>query len=228
MAIGPRRTCGTAGADTVRVVTPKYVEYVPGSLDDPQGRADDQRAPERARGRGHSRVATDTGNVSIIVRLPDRVRARAGERVRAPTIAFSQDDPLLIGQLVATALPPADPAAPPKRLLEAASLLVGLLLGIVSSLLLERGRPRLRTLARPRADERLSRVAESRLRARSSSGSKAFADLRTASAFRILRANLEPQLREGNVDLIVVTSPAPADGKTTVTRCSGRRLDGWG
>ncbi len=52
----------------------------------------------------------------------------------------------------------------------------------------------------------------------------AFTDLRTASAFRILRANLEPQLREGSIDLIVVTSPAPADGKTTVTTLLGEAL----
>jgi capsular exopolysaccharide synthesis family protein len=52
----------------------------------------------------------------------------------------------------------------------------------------------------------------------------AFSDLRSASAFRILRANLEPQLREGQIDVIVVTSPAPADGKTTVTTLLGEAL----
>ena len=53
---------------------------------------------------------------------------------------------------------------------------------------------------------------------------EAFTDVTTASAFRILRANLEPQLREGNVDVIVVTSPSPADGKTTVTTLLGEAL----
>ena len=53
---------------------------------------------------------------------------------------------------------------------------------------------------------------------------EAFTDIATASSFRILRANLEPQLREGNVDVIVVTSPSPADGKTTVTTLLGEAL----
>ncbi|HEX2292103.1 MAG TPA: CpsD/CapB family tyrosine-protein kinase, partial [Gaiellaceae bacterium] len=33
----------------------------------------------------------------------------------------------------------------------------------------------------------------------------------------IVRANLEPQLRDGGIDFIVVTSPQPGDGKTTVS-----------
>jgi capsular exopolysaccharide synthesis family protein len=53
---------------------------------------------------------------------------------------------------------------------------------------------------------------------------EAFSDLQAASAFRILRANLEPQLREGDVDVIVVTSPSPADGKTTITTLLGEAL----
>jgi capsular exopolysaccharide synthesis family protein len=39
-----------------------------------------------------------------------------------------------------------------------------------------------------------------------------------------MRANIEPQLREGNIDLIVVTSPGPADGKTTTVTLLGEAL----
>jgi capsular exopolysaccharide synthesis family protein len=56
----------------------------------------------------------------------------------------------------------------------------------------------------PRASELRSRPKE------------ALADPVTGSAFRSLRANLEPQLREQQIDLLVVTSPGKGDGKTTV------------
>jgi capsular exopolysaccharide synthesis family protein len=83
--------------------------------------------------------------------------------------------------------------------------------------LIERGRPRLRSwreMATLTGYPVVGRIPPSRtLRARPT---VAFSDPVTASAFRILRANLEPQLREGSVDFIVVTSPGPGDGKTTV------------
>ena len=44
----------------------------------------------------------------------------------------------------------------------------------------------------------------------------ALVDGEASSAFRILRANLEPQIREGQIDFIVITSPSPGDGKTTI------------
>ena len=69
-------------------------------------------------------------------------------------------------------------------------------IGVVASLLLERGRPRLRTwrdLARATGYPVVGRIPPSRALKRGLAA--AFSDLRTASAFRILRANLEPQLR---------------------------------
>ena len=45
---------------------------------------------------------------------------------------------------------------------------------------------------------------------------EAFADPITGSAFRTLRANIEPQLREQDIDMLLVTSPSKGDGKTTV------------
>jgi capsular exopolysaccharide synthesis family protein len=99
------------------------------------------------------------------------------------------------------------------------------MIGIVASLLLERGRPRLRSwrdLARSSGYPVVGRIPPSR--ALPKGPTEAFSDLQAASAFRILRANLEPQLREGNVDVIVVTSPSPADGKTTVTTLLGEAL----
>jgi succinoglycan biosynthesis transport protein ExoP len=225
VAVGPRAGSG-AGSDDVRVIAPKYVEYVtarstvekvaPGIGEDPD-------TLEKA---VTASVATDTGNVTITVRLPDPERAaRAANAFAQEAVALSRTDRLMIAQQVTQALPPEDPSAPPRRLLEAAALLVGIMLGVVASLLLERGRPRLRTwrdLARATGYPVVGRIPPSR--ALKHGPAAAFSDIRTASAFRILRANIEPQLREGNIELIVVTSPAPADGKTTVTTLLGEAL----
>jgi len=228
VAVGPRPNVPTAGADTVRVIAPKYVEYVNArstvELVAPKI-GEDAETLEKA---VSSRVATDTGNVTITVRLPDPDRAaRAANAFADQALEFSKTDPLLTAVLVARALPPTNPAAPPRRLLEAAALLVGILLGVVASLLLERGRPRLRSwrdLARSTGYPVVGRIPPSRALKQGQGPMAAFSDLRTASAFRILRANLEPQLREGSIDLIVVSSPAPADGKTTVTTLLGEAL----
>jgi len=45
---------------------------------------------------------------------------------------------------------------------------------------------------------------------------EAFSDPAVGAAFRTLRANLEPRLREDDLDVVAVTSPAVGDGKTTV------------
>lgn len=226
VAVGPRPNVPTAGADTVRVIAPKYVEYVTArsTVEDlaPSLRED----PEDLDNAVSARVATDTGNVTITVRLPDPRRAASAANAFAQqALDFSKSDPLLTAQLVARALPPTSAAAPPRRLLEASALLVGILLGVVASLLLERGRPRLRSwrdLARATGYPVVGRIPPSK--ALKQGPMAAFSDLRTASAFRILRANLEPQLREGSIDLIAVSSPGPADGKTTVTTLLGEAL----
>jgi capsular exopolysaccharide synthesis family protein len=224
VAISPRADVPSAGADTVRIGAPKYVEYVtaPSTIQIVAPRTGEDM--DTLEGAVSASVATDTGNVSITVRLPSAERAaRAANAFALQTVAFSRRDPLLTAQIVARALPPDEPAAPPRRLLEAAALLVGLLLGVVASLLLERGRPRLRSwrdLARSTGYPVIGRIPPSRALHRGAR--EAFTDLQTASMFRILRANLEPQLREGSVDTIVVTSPAPGDGKTTITTLLGQ------
>jgi capsular exopolysaccharide synthesis family protein len=226
VAVGPRPRVATSGADTVRVIAPKYVEYVTArstvELVAPR-LGEDPEVLEKA---VSSSVATDTGNVTITVRLKDpRKAADAANAFAQQALDFSKSDPLLTGVLVARALPPTKPAAPPRRVLEAAAVLVGILLGVVASLLLERGRPRLRSwrdLARITSYPVVGRIPPAR--ALKQGPMSAFSDLRTASAFRILRANLEPQLREGSIDLIVVSSPSPADGKTTVTTLLGESL----
>jgi tyrosine-protein kinase len=223
IAIGQR-----AGADSsvVRVVGPKYPAYVtaPATVQRVAPRIGEKEST--IQGAIDSNIATDTGNMKIVCRLPDPQRAAdCANAFSDSALAFSTRDRILTAQLVARALPPTSAAAPPRRLLELASLFIGSLLGIVASLLLERGRPRLRSwrdLARVSGYPVVGRIPPSR--ALKQGPTAAFSDVRTASAFRILRANLEPQLREGQIDTIVVTSPAPADGKTTVTTLLGEAL----
>lgn len=226
VAVGPRPNESQSGADTVRVIAPKYVAYVtaPATIRTVALALGEDR--KKLEDGVDAQVATDTGNVSITVRLPSPARAAIAANAFADAaIEFSKTDPLLTAVLVARALPDDKVAAPPRRLLEAAALVVGLMIGIVASLLLERGRPRLRSwrdLARSSGYPVVGRIPPSRTLHRGPA--EAFSDLQVASAFRILRANLEPQLREGDVDVIVVTSPSPADGKTTITTLLGEAL----
>jgi succinoglycan biosynthesis transport protein ExoP len=226
VAVQPRPGESQSTGDTVRVLAPKYVEYVTAPATVQKVAPSLGEDPKKLEDAVSSHVASDTGNVTITVRLPSARRAAAAANAFADAvIAFSKDDPLLTAQLVAPALADNKVAAPPRRLLEAAALLVGLMLGIVASLLLERGRPRVRSwrdLARSSGYPVVGRIPPSR--ALHKGPAEAFSDIQAASSFRILRANLEPQLREGNVDVIVVTSPSPADGKTTVATLLGEAL----
>jgi succinoglycan biosynthesis transport protein ExoP len=227
IAISPDPSSPNSGADTVRVGAPKYVEYVTALATVRRVAFRLGEDEETLRHAVNAHLATDTGNVTITVRLPSPARAaRAANAFADSALDFSKTDKQLDAEPIARALAPSEPAAPPRRLLEAAALLVGLMLGIVASLLLERGRPRVRTwreLARTSGYPVVGRIPPSRA-LRKGRPAEAFSDITTASSFRILRANLEPQLREGNVDVIVVTSPSPADGKTTVTTLLGEAL----
>lgn len=218
VAIGPRESAASP-ADTVRVVAPKYVAYAtaPATVRDVAPRVGEDPATIEKAIDAH--VATDTGNVSIRVRLPSPTRAaRTANAFADAVVQFSRRDPLLVGQLVARAIPPSQPASPPRRLLEAASLFVGGLLGILTAVVFERALPRVRTwreLARITGYPVVGRIPALRnVRARPTT---AFTEPESASAFRILRANLEPQIREREIDVLVVTSPSAGDGKTTVS-----------
>jgi capsular exopolysaccharide synthesis family protein len=225
VAIGPRPDVPSAGSDTVRVVAPKYVAYITARSTIQKIARKTGIDPDELDSALEANVATDTGNLSITVRLESPNRAAILANAFAlEVVKFAKKDPLLEAQLIAPALPPATPAAPPRRLLEAAALLVGLLLGVGTAALLERSRPRVRSwrdLTRVTGYPVVGRVPRSRtLRGKPTA---AFADPATGSAFRTLRANLEPQLR-GSGDVLVVTSASKGDGKTTVASLFGEAL----
>ena len=217
IAYSPRPNT-SAGADSVRILVPKYVAYVEAPATIQRLAPSIGVSPSTLDGAVDASTETDTGNVTIKVRLesPDQA-AHAANVFAKSAVDFSRTDPSLVGQVVARALPPGSPAAPPRRLLEAAGLLVGLLLGIGIAVLLERGRPRVRTWREMTASTGYSvvgRIPPSRVLARQPT--EAFSDASVGSAFRTLRANIEPFLREHSVRVLVITSPGKGDGKTRV------------
>ena len=230
VAFAPRPQVVSASADTVRVVVPKYVDYVKAPATVRQVAARVGQSAGKLENAVDASLARDTGTLTVRVRLrsPERA-AGAANAFAAQLVDFSKQDPLLQAQLVAPALPPSAPAAPPRLLLDAAALVVGLFLGIGYSVLRERGQPRLRSwrdIAQLTGHPILGRVPVSRaIRVKPTN---AFADPVVGAAFRTLRANLEPAVRERGVKLIIVTSPLPSDGKTTVAALLAESLSRLG
>jgi capsular exopolysaccharide synthesis family protein len=205
-----------SGADIVRVVGPKYVAYAnaPSTLA--------TLAPGLGEKAGRLEAATnaslkfDTGNLSITVRLPTPERAaRAANAVADSVVRFSQNDRLLSAEPVARALPPGAPAAPQRRLFEAAALVVALLAGTGVSLLVERGRPRIRSARDAGAYSGLTVLGTIPPSwALRSDVKTAFQEPSVAGAFRTLATNLGSLVNERST--IAVTSPTIGEGKSTV------------
>lgn len=206
------------GADTVRVVLPRYLAYV-------TSRSTVNRvAPTVGERSGvlvdavDASVAPDSANLTIGVTLPSARRAAdAANALAADTLDFADADRLLDAVIVAQALPSSFPSGPPRRLYQAAGLLLGLLLGAAAALVLERGRPRVRTwrdVALVTGYPVVGRIPP----ARSLRGSpvEALADPAVGAAVRTLRTNLERISRERPVHVLVVTSSLPGEGKTTL------------
>lgn len=203
--------------DVVRTVAPKYVVYA-------GARATmDRVAPRIGEDAGQldaatqASIATDTANLKITVRLRSAPRAaRAANAIAADVIQFAAADPLLAATLVAPAVPPDQPSAPPRRLIEAGGILVAVVLGSVAALLLERGRPRIRTardVVELTAWPVIGRIPRARaLRARPLA---ALADPAVGAAVRSLRTVLLQEMQPGESLTVGVTSGVPGEGKTT-------------
>jgi capsular exopolysaccharide synthesis family protein len=152
----------------------------------------------------------------ITVRSRSAARAaEAANAIAAEAVRYAAADPLLTSTFVAEAVPAGSPAAPPRRILEAAGVLVALMLGAMVAMLLERGRPRIRT-ARDILDLTaapvIGQVPRSRsLRVRPAG---ALADPSVGGAIRSLRTFVvQESPTSGNV--IGVTSAVPGEGKST-------------
>lgn len=222
VALAPRP--GTdAGSDTVRLVAPKYVAFLeaPSTIRDVAvGLGTVPSAVEEA---VDALVQTDSGNlvVSATMRNP-RLATTVANTMANEAVRFADGDDLLSAEIVAQAVVPTTPSGPPRLLLEAAALLVGMLAGVTIALLVERGRPRIRAwrdIPELTGYTTLARVPRSRIvRYRPL---EAFSDPEVGAAFRTLRTNVE-RLTADTDDVpiqrvIQITSAVKADGKTTVS-----------
>lgn len=218
VAIGPRAGADSVGGDTVRVIAPKYVEYVvaPSTIREvaPRIGQDSRRLEDDV----DAALASDTGTLKITVRADaPEAAATAANALATDVVDFSKSDPLLIAQIVARALPSDEPAAPPRGLLTAAGVFAGIVLSSALFLLLERGTPRIRAWREiPPAVGYpvIGRVPSSRVVRRRPLES--FSDPAVGAALRSLRAGLEPQFRNTNTNTVLVTSVSGGEGKTTV------------
>ena len=222
LAFAPRRAPGGGtvgiGADTVRVVLPKYVAYVTSRSTIERVADTIGEKPAVLRHAVDATITADSGNVTITAELSSPRRAAAAANALAgETLRFNQADELLVGTVVAQALPPTSPSGPPRTLIELAALMVGLLFGAMVAFLLERGRPRVRTwrdIAVMTGYPVVGRIPPSR--ALRSAPPEALRDPRIGAAVRTLRTNLERVSREQPVHVLAVTSSIPSEGKTTV------------
>lgn len=206
------------GADAVRVVLPKYVAYATARATVNRVADTVGERPGELADAVDAAVASDSGNLTLKVTLPSARRAAdAANALADDVLDFADSDELLRAVVVAPALPSSAPSGPPRRLLLAAALVVGALLGLAVAFLLERGRPRVRSwrdVGLVTGYPVVGRIPPSRqLRG---SPVAALEEPTVGASVRTLRTNLERISREQPVHVLVVTSSVSGEGKTTL------------
>jgi receptor protein-tyrosine kinase len=209
------------GADVVGIVVPKYQVYV----------TSDKVVGDVAKSLGVSKsqvssnlnatIPQNTSDLQISVQgaNPSFV-AHAANDLATATQRYSQKDPLLDGTVVAEAATPTTPSGPNRHLLEAAGVILALLLGTGVVLLLDRVRPVVRTATDVSDATQLRIVGILPRAAAVRSGADALTNRRVGPAVRNLRTQLDRvtlhRRGEHHGAVLVVTSALPAEGKTTV------------
>lgn len=217
VAFAPRRDA-SVGGDTLRVVLPKYVAYVTAGATVNRVAPGLGEDPSVLRSGVAAGISPESGNLTIEVTMSSAERAAgAANRLADEVVRFAETDELLRAVIVAPALPNPVPSGPPRRLLEAAALFVGLILGAALAFLFERGRPRIRTwrdVAVVTGYPVLGRIPPAK--ALRTTLTTALDDAAVGASVRTLRTNLERVSRDRPVHILVVTSSLPSEGKTTV------------
>lgn len=220
VAFAPRSDVPSAGADTVRLVVPKYVAYVaaPSTVRE----VADQIGvdPELLEGAVEASPQADSGNLEIVVTLTDpEIAADAANAFARQVDQLAEDDELLVADVVVDAVVPDTPSGPPRRLFEASALAVGILAGLTAAILMERARPRIRSwrdIHQITGYTVMGRIPRTRmLKSRPEEG---LTHPVVGASFRNLRTNVErlAQDRSMELDVIVITSPTNSEGKSTV------------
>jgi tyrosine-protein kinase len=216
VSITPRPEAPAVGADLVTVGAPKYVAFAtaPSTLDRIASElGEDPEILERVT---DITLAADTGDITIRVQMPSPGRAaRTANTFTEEMVAFSQMDQLLSAGLTAPAAVPSKPSGPPRRLMEAAALIVGIVLGVAVAFIRERGRPRLRSLREITEVSGYPLVGRLPSSKSHRKGPRMLADPLVAAAARTLRTNVEREIGSELRGVLIVTSALPGEGKTT-------------
>ena len=201
------------GADVLRVVLPRYVALL-GAPATEQRVAAETGLPRELLEAAEVSVAPETANLTVVVRAPDpALAAAAANALAGAALADVADDELLTAQQVAPALPPDEPAAPPRTLLQLAGLLAGLLTGLAVAVVAERGRPLLRDTQDVAVAGRLPVLGQVPTGAGLTGE---VPDPVLAPAVRAVVARAERAAGPAGARLLAVTSPTAGDGKTTL------------
>jgi capsular polysaccharide biosynthesis protein/MinD-like ATPase involved in chromosome partitioning or flagellar assembly len=210
--------------DLVRIAAPRYTSFITAPATIRQMAAKINEDPVDLRQRVTATLATDTGNITITVRQPSPDRAAmAANALAAHVRQRSLRDRLTTADIIAPAERPDAPSGPPRRLIEASALFVGLLLGVGLATVVNRApRPGVH------ADPGLQRTGAPSLggypvvgrlpwsEQLESAASNALADVAVAEAAEMLRLNVAYELGGRADGVIFVTSPPGSHGKTVV------------
>ena len=193
LSISPDPNSTTSNADTIRLLTSKYVAFAGAPATITKVAAEVGQDVEDLQAALDVTSEADTGNIVIAVELTDpRKAASAANELASETELFAERDALVDAEIVAPALLPRTPSNPPRRLLEAAALMAGFILAVALVFLLERGRPTLRTWREIESQAGypvIARVpASKRIK---SDPTKALADPQIGAVFRTLRTYLQ-------------------------------------
>jgi Mrp family chromosome partitioning ATPase len=224
VSFAPRPTASATqvGADVVALVLPKYQVYA--EADTTVGRAASQAGTTRTKIDSGLNVSIPTSTSNLNIAMSDRdpgVTSRVANAEAALVVEFSKSDPLLLGTEVQHATTPTSPSGPPRRLIEGAGALAGLLLGVGLMLLLDRLRPVVRTApdASDATDLRLLGAIPRAVVVRNALPA-ALANRHIGPAVRTLRTQLERAVERrpplGRARVLVVTSAIEQQGKTTI------------
>lgn len=217
VALVPREDV-VVGGDTLRAAVQKYVAFA-GSrpvLDEVAGSTGADASS--LRGGVDVSVAPETANLEIIVEL-DSPQAAAGNaaEIADRAVDLSRSDRLLAAEVLVPAVQVPEPSGPPRRLIEAAGLLLALLAGALVALVADRSQPRISSteeLAR-HTDLRVLAALPTSRRLRKPPA-QALQDPLVGAAIGTLLVQVDSESRLQPVRTLAVTSPSPGDGKTTV------------